>query len=395
MSHFDSICAREAQDARTTAPHVLPLYLTSSFEFESIDQGIRIFGKEEQGHVYSRFGNPTSDAVAQKLALLESYDTGLDTHAIMFSSGMAAIHALALSLLKSGEEVLTQGNLYGGTTELLTKIMSRCGIHTQMTDLTDLNSVSEVLDKNKAIRLIFFETPANPTLSCIDIEAICAMAKRHTIPVAVDNTLATPYLQRPFAFGADYIMHSTTKYLNGHGSSTAGALIGRDKAFMQTKVWETMKLVGSNTSPMEAWLVYQGMKTLPLRMERHCANAMAVAEFLSQHPHVTHVNYTGLPAHPHHQLAAKQMRAHGGLLSFELKGGLEAGIRAMRKVRFCTLAPTFGDIDTLVLHPASMSHLNVPKDLREMNGITDGLIRVSVGIEDVDDIIQDIEQAIN
>jgi len=297
--------------------------------------------------------------------------------------------------LKSGEEVLTQGNLYGGTTELLTKIMSRCGIHTQMTDLTDLNSVSEVLDKNKAIRLIFFETPANPTLSCIDIEAICAMAKRHTIPVAVDNTLATPYLQRPFAFGADYIMHSTTKYLNGHGSSTAGALIGRDKAFMQTKVWETMKLVGSNTSPMEAWLVYQGMKTLPLRMERHCANAMAVAEFLSQHPHVTHVNYTGLPAHPHHQLAAKQMRAHGGLLSFELKGGLEAGIRAMRKVRFCTLAPTFGDIDTLVLHPASMSHLNVPKDLREMNGITDGLIRVSVGIEDVDDIIQDIEQAIN
>lgn len=394
MPNFDSLCAQEIPDLRSTTPHTLPLYLTSSFAFDSIDQGIRIFDKEEPGYVYGRYGNPTCDTVAKKLALLESFGTGIESHGIMFSSGMAAIHTLALSVLKAGDKVLTQGNLYGGTTELFVKIMSRCGIETIMIDLTNLSVTEDSIKKDPAIRLIFFETPANPTLSCIDLESICELGRKYQIPVAVDNTMSTPYLQRPLVYGADFIMHSTTKYLNGHGNSVAGVLIGKDMEYMQTKVWETMKLIGTNVSPMEAWLVYQGMKTLPLRMDRHCQNAQRLAEFLSAHPNVSRVNYTGLPSHPHHALAKKQMYGHGALLSFELKGGLEAGIHAMRKIRFCVLAPTFGDIDTLILHPASMSHRSVSKELREQFDITDGLIRVSVGIENVEDIIADIEQAI-
>ncbi len=395
MEHFESLCVHETRDHVTTKPHILPLYLTSSFAFDSIDQGIRIFKKDEHGHVYGRYGNPTSDAVADKIAQLESFGTGTDSHAIMCSSGMAAIHTLVLSLLKKGDQVLTQGNLYGGTTELFTKVMSRCGIETVFCDLTKPDSVQETLETHPSVRLIYFETPANPTCRCIDLAAMCQIAQQHGIATAVDNTFATPFLQQPFRYGADFIIHSTTKYLNGHGNSIAGVIVGRDKELMRTTVWETMKLIGTNASPMEAWLVHQGLKTLPLRMERHCANAMHLAEFLSQHPNVLRVNYTGLLSHPDHALASRQMKGHGGMLSFELKGGLEAGVRAMRKIRFCTLAPTLGDVDTLILHPASMSHLNVPREIRERNGITDGLVRISVGIEHIDDILADVDQAIS
>jgi methionine-gamma-lyase len=272
--------------------------------------------------------------------------------------------------------------------------MARCGIETVMADLTNTEAVEQAL-KSQKFNLIYFETPANPTCACIDIKAICAMAKAHQIPVVVDNTFATPYLQRPFNFGADFVIHSTTKYLNGHGNSIAGVIVGKDREIMKSRVWQTLKLIGTNTSPMDAWLIHQGMKTLALRMERHSSNAMRLAAYLSGHRAVQRVNYTGLESHPHHALANAQMHGHGGMLSFELHGGLEAGIQAMRKFRFCTLAPTLGDVDTLILHPASMSHLNIPRDVREANGITDGLIRISVGVEDVKDIIADIEQAIS
>jgi methionine-gamma-lyase len=273
--------------------------------------------------------------------------------------------------------------------------MSRCGIECVIADLTDPQAVTGILSKDSAIRLVFFETPSNPMCRCIDIEALCHISRAAGIPVAVDNTFATPCLQRPLSFGADFVIHSTTKYLNGHGNGTAGILIGRDIEFMQSTVWETMKLSGVNPSPMEAWLVHQGLKTLPLRMERHCTNAMHLAQYLSTHSRVGPVNYTGLPDHPDHDLASRQMRGHGGMLSFELKGGLDAGIRAMQRVKFCVLAPTLGDIDTLILHPASMSHRNIPVEQRAHFGITDGLIRVSVGIEHADDIIADIDQAIS
>ncbi|NUQ63046.1 MAG: PLP-dependent transferase [Pirellulales bacterium] len=208
---------------------------------------------------------------------------------------------------------------------------------------------------------------------------------------AVDNTFCTPYLQQPFQYGVDFIVHSTTKYLNGHGNSIAGAIVGRDLELMKGRVWQAMKLTGTNANPWDAWLTHNGMKTLALRMDRHSANALAVAQFLENHPKVERVNYNGLPSHPDHALAKKQMRAFGGMLSFELKGGLEAGIHLMNSLRFCTLAPTLGDVDTLALHPASMSHINIPKEVRLQNGITDGLVRLSVGIENVQDIIADLE----
>lgn len=398
---IDSLTVKERPDNRTTAPHVLPIYATSSFAFEDINQGIEIFKNIESGHVYSRYANPTVDTVAAKIADLETHGLGLEAHAVMTSSGMSAISTLLLGVLKAGDKILTQGNLYGGTTELLTAVFGQFGVETVLTDLHDLNRVEAILknDSNdphyRNIRLLYCETPANPTLACVDIGALAGLAHRYGALCAIDNTFSTPLLQQPFAHGVDFIIHSTTKYLNGHGNSTAGVIVGLDKTQMRKQVWRAMKLAGANCSPFEAWLTYNGMKTLALRMDRHCSNALALARFLENHPAVERVNYPGLTSHPDHELARRQMRGgYGGMLSFELKGGLEAGIRCMNRIRFCTLAPTLGDVDTLILHPASSSHIAVPKEIREQNGITDGMIRVSVGIENVEDIIGDLEKAI-
>jgi methionine-gamma-lyase len=393
--HIDSFCVQELPDNRTTTPHVLPIYATSSFAFDDIDQGIEIFKDTEKGHVYSRYANPTVDTVAKKIAALETHFMDREATAYLTSSGMSAIATLALGILKKGDKVLSQGNLYGGTTELLTAVFGPFGVETIFTDLRNLDEVANLLRLHPDIKLIYCETPANPTLACVDIQALSDLAHLHGAWCAIDNTFATPLLQRPFELGVDFIVHSTTKYLNGHGNSMAGAVIGLDKTIMRQQVWKAMKLVGTNCSPFEAWLTHNGLKTLPLRMERHCSNALALAHFLESHPAVERVNYPGLASHPDHQLARKQMHGgFGGMLSFELKGGLEAGIRCMNRVQLCTLAPTLGDADTLILHPASMSHLNVPKELRVKNGITDGLVRVSVGIENPADIIGDIRQAI-
>jgi methionine-gamma-lyase len=394
MLHFDSLCARETPEKRTTDPHILPIYATSSFSFDSIDQGIDIFLGKEKGHVYSRYGNPTVEAVADKIAAMEAHGLGIETAALMLSSGMAAISTLAMALLKNGDKILTQGNLYGGTTELFVQIVSRFGVETIFADLRDLEGVETLLKAHPEIKLLYFETPANPTLACVDMEALTALAQKYGVQTAADNTFCTPYIQQPFRFGVDFIVHSTTKFLNGHGNSIAGALVARDVQWLREKAWKTMNLAGTNASPWEAWLVHNGMKTLNLRMDRHSQNALQLAEFLHQHPKVARVNYNGLPSHPDHQLAKKQMRQFGGMMSFELKGGLEAGLACMRKLQLCTHAPTLGDADTLVLHPATMSHRNVAPAIREQYGITDGLIRVSVGLEHIGDIVADISEAI-
>jgi len=391
---FESLCVREPHNPLTTKPHVLPLYATSSFDFEDIDQGINIFTGHEKGHVYGRYGNPTIEAVAAKIAQMEAHGLDVEPKGILMSSGMAAISTLILGTLKQGDKVLTQGNLYGGTTELFVKIFTKFGVEVVFEDLKDLTRVEDRLKSDPNIRLLYFETPANPTLACVDMNALNQLAHRYEVLTAADNTFCTPYLQQPFQFGTDFILHSTTKFLNGHGNSIAGILIGADPQRMQDQIWTAMKLVGTNCNPWDAWLVHNGMKTLNLRMDRHSFNAMAVAKFLEQQDKVERVNYNGLPSHPDHALASKQMRQFGGMLSFELKGGLEAGVRMMRQIRFCTLAPTLGDVDTLILHPASMSHLNVDKEVRLRNGITDGLIRVSVGLEAAEDIIADLQQAL-
>lgn len=395
MSHIESICAKEPHEPRTTKPHVLPIYATSSFAFETIDEGIDIFSNKKEGHGYSRYGNPTVDAVAGKIAALEAAGTGTEAAGLLFSSGQAAVATMVMGLLKSGDKILTQGNLYGGTTELFVKIFQPMGIETILTDLHDLDWVEALVKNDPAIKLLYFETPANPTLACVDIAELAGIAKRHNRLSAVDNTFATPYLQQPLRNGVDFIVHSTTKFLNGHGNSIAGALVTSHTAQMRMGggIWQAMKLAGTNCSPWEAWLVHNGLKTLAVRMDRHCENALKIASFLQNDDAVERVNYCGLPSHPDHDIAKRQMRAFGGMLSFELAGGLEAGIKFMNRIKFCTLAPTLGDVDTLILHPASMSHVNIPKEIRLTNGITDGLIRLSIGIEHADDIIEDLSQA--
>ena len=391
---FTSICVHELEEKRTTRPHTLPIYATSSFDFENIDQGMDIFSGKEKGHLYSRFANPTVDAIADKIAALESFDTGVEADAIMTSSGMAAIATLMLGVLKTGDKIVTQGNLYGGTTQLFLDILKPLGIETILVDLKNTAAVEKAIKNNPSVKMLYFESLANPSLACVDIALLTKLAHDNGMWATIDNTFTTPFLLKPFAYGVDFIIHSTTKYINGHGNSTAGVILGKDKALMKEKVFNAMKLTGTNCSPFEAWLTYNGLKTLPLRMRQHSENALHIASVLEGHPSVLKVNYPGLLSHPDHELAKKQLsNGFSGMLSFELVGGLDAGLAFMNKIKFCSLAPTMGDVDTLILHPASMSHLRIPREVRLANGITDGLIRLSVGIEDVEDILADLMQA--
>ncbi len=388
-----SLCVKELKEKRTTKPHQLPIYATSSFDFENMEEGIDIFTGKTTGHVYSRYGNPTVDTVSQKLADIEAYNTGLQAYGYLTSSGMSAISTVVLSLLKSSDSILTQGDLYGGTTEMFLKVIAQSGIKTIFTDLTIIDEVEYLLQTNRNIKLLYFETPANPTMKCIDIHHMARIAKKYGVLTCVDNTFCTPVIQQPLAMGIDFVIHSTTKYLNGHGNSIAGVIIGHDEKYKK-QVWTTLKLLGTTCNAWDAWLINNGLKTLSLRMQRHSENAMAVAEYLSNHPNVLNVNYNGLPKHPYHEVASKQMKSFGGMLSFEAAGTLKQVLAMINKLKFCSMAPTLGDVDTLVLHPATSSHINVDKTQREANGISDGLVRLSVGIEDVNDIIEDLDNAL-
>ncbi|MFI5131217.1 MAG: trans-sulfuration enzyme family protein, partial [Chitinophagales bacterium] len=258
----------------------------------------------------------------------------------------------------------------------------------------DLNKAESAIRNDPAIRMLYIETPANPTIQCVDIEALQKLAKQNNLITACDNTFATPYLQQPFRFAVDFIVHSTTKFLNGHGTAIGGILLGRDIEFMKTRAYTMAKTLGGSANPFDAFLLINGIKTLEVRMERHCHNAMEVARFLEKHRGVVKVNYTGLPNHPDHKTAMKQMRHPGAMLSFELKKGLQGGIDFMNKLQMCVRTVSLGTCDTLLSHPASMTHYSVPKEEKEKYGITDGLIRMNVGIENVQDIINDLDQAL-
>ncbi len=391
--HIDSYLSKEEKFNQTTKPHNLPIYATSSFNFETIDEGIDIFKGDKKGHVYGRYGNPTIEVIAKKIATLESFDTDLDPFAFMVSSGMAAISTLIFSELKQGDILLTQSDLYGGTTELFKRFLSKIGVETILADLGDLKKVEEILGSNPKIKMIYCETPANPTMACIDLKAIATLASSANCLTAVDNTFCTPYLQRPLSFGFDYVIHSTTKFINGHGNCISGVIIGRDKSNLN-KIWDAIKLLGTNCNPFDAWLVNNGIKTLALRMDRHSYNAFELAKRLEKLEEVKLVNYPFLESHASVEVAKKQMFQGGGMMSFELKGGIERGVQFMNAVKIPSLAPTLGDIDSLIVHPASMSHRNIEKEIRVKNGITDGLIRMSVGIENVEDLYEDLINAI-
>ena len=394
---FATLCATELprpadDEARA---HILPIYATSSFELDNLGQAIDRFSGAEPGYLYSRMGNPTTDAVADKLARLETHGTDLDAYALLCSTGMAAISTLMLGLLRRGDAVMAQGNIYGGTTNLLQQSLAPLGIELVYTDLTDLDRVEADLKANPNIKLVYFESPTNPTLTCVDIAAISTAAHRYDAYAVIDNTFSTAYLQQPLALGVDFVVYSTTKYLNGHGNSILGAIIGKDEPLMRERLTPAHRNLGTSASPFEAWLLHNGLKTLPLRLDQHCRNAQQLAEELSTHARVNQVFYPGLSTHGTHHIAARQMRQYGGMLSFDIDGGVREVEQLVDGLQLCHLTPTLGNVDTLVMHPATMSHAKVPRELRERNGITDSLVRISVGIESAADIIADVMQALD
>jgi methionine-gamma-lyase len=400
LKGFGSTCIHGGFKKEEHNAHLTPIYATSTYLFDSAEHAADIFTGAQQGYVYGRFGNPTITAVEEKIAALETFNLKnnsgepLQAKAILHASGMAALSTLFLSLLKSGDKIISHNSLYGGTQEFIDKVLPQNNIETIIGDLRDLEIAEKLISENSDAKLLYLETPANPTLQCVDVQALASLAKANGMQVAVDNTFATPYLQQPFALGADFIMHSTTKFLNGHGTAIGGILIGTDLVFMNTKATKHHRLLGSNSNAFDAFLLSNGIKTLELRMQAHCKNAEQVADFLNTHPKVAHVNYLGLETNPDYAVAKKQMRHPGALLSFELKGGIEAGKKFLNNIALCTHAVSLGTCDTLVSHPASTTHVGVPREHRIKSGITDGLIRMSVGIENIEDLIADLTKSL-
>jgi len=396
MKGFTTASLHGFHEKRLNPPHVLPIYPSSSFTFETLEESIEVFTKQKSGHVYSRYGNPTIQTVEDQLATLETLGQNQEATCLLTSSGMSAIHVILSAILKSGDALLTQKKLYGGTTELFSKVLVNQGI--QINTLKDLSEdqLDLTLQQNPAIKVIYLETPSNPTLHCIDLASVAQWAQKNGVITVLDNTFCTAFHQRGLALGMDYVIYSTTKYLNGHGNSIAGAIISTHLDFMHKKVWTQLKLSGSTCNAFDAWLIHNGLKTLELRMIRHSENALLLSRYLSTHPMVSKVYYPGLESHETYTTAIKQMQnGFGGMLSFEIKGGLASVSKVVKQLKLATYAPTLGDVDTLIMHPASSSHLNISEADRLEEGVTEGLLRVSVGIENIEDLISDFEQAMN
>ncbi len=363
-----------------------PIFQSSTFAFESADHGAGIFAGTETGYFYTRLGNPTQHALEVEMAYLEQGEA-----ALALGSGMAAAATAVLTCCAAGDHIVAGDTLYGGTHQLFTQSLPRLGIKVTEVDARDPQNFARALTRRT--RLIYLETPANPTLVLTDIAAVCAIARRAGIPVLVDNTFCTPYYQSPLALGADVVLHSATKYIGGHGDTVAGILVGRADWIKKAR-FEVLRDLGGIISPFNAWLLLRGLKTLPVRMDRHSDNAMEVANFLSYHPKVAQVIYPGLRTHPQHELARRQQRGFGGMISFLVDGGRAAGKIVMDSVELCTLAVSLGDVDTLIEHPATMTHSTYSEAELKKVGIDPAMIRLSVGLENVDDIVADLRQAL-
>ena len=366
----------------------MPIYQTSTFIFDSAEQGGRRFALEEAGYIYTRLGNPTTTVLENKIAALEEGEAAVAT-----SSGMGAISSTLWTVLKAGDHVVTDKTLYGCTFALMCHGLTRFGIEVTFVDTSNLDEVKNAMKKNT--RVVYLETPANPNLKIVDLEALSKLA--HTNPntlVIVDNTFATPYMQKPLKLGADIVVHSVTKYINGHGDVIAGLVITNKALADQIRFVGLKDMTGAVLGPQDAYYIIRGMKTFEIRMERHCKNARKVVEFLNNHPKIERVYYPGLETHPGYEIAKKQMKDFGAMISFELKGGFEAGKTLLNSLKLCSLAVSLGDTETLIQHPASMTHSPYTKEEREAAGITDGLVRLSVGLENVEDIIADLEHGL-
>ena len=400
---ISTLVTHVGEDDNPHHTHVTPIYQTSTFNFPDVATGAGIVARTTPGFYYTRLGNPNLEQLARKIALLEGLDLirrrpDADPESLVagqvFASGMAAITAVLLSQLKAGDTVIAQEAAYSATFTFLKEIAPGLGIQVVWVRDTSQAGWEAAFIAHPDARLAYAETPANPTMAMVDLKMVAEIAHHYGAWLAVDNTFATPYCQRPLSLGADITIHSTTKFLSGHGALTGGAVVSSHPEYIQKSLHMYVKVMGGIPSPFDSWLANLGLKTFELRMQRHCENTLQVAQFLATHPAVATVYFPGLESDPGHEIAKRQMSAFGAMLSFELKGGMQAGIRMMERVKLATLAVSLGNVDTLIEHPASMTHGPVRREDRLNQGITDGLVRLSVGIENLPDILADLEQAL-
>ncbi len=383
--HFETLAIRTQVPRSPQREHAVPLYLTSSFVFDSAEHGAALFSGEQEGNLYSRFSNPNTDEFIEKLRLLEGADVGIAT-----ASGMAAVYVALAALLQAGDHVVASSAIFGNSLHIITDILPRYGIDYTLAQVDDPASWQAAVRPDT--RLLFVETPANPTLRIADLAFLGKLCREHDIIMVVDNCFATPYLQQPIRFGADLVVHSATKYLDGQGRVLGGAVLGRAQYVEQC--YNYLRRTGASLSPFNAWVLSKSLETLSLRMDRHCDNAEKLAAYLQQHPEIETVVYPHLPDNPQYELARRQMSRGGGLVGCELRGGSARGARFLNALQLHSLTANLGDTRSIATHPASTTHARISPEERQAAGITPGFIRFSVGLEHIDDIIADIEQAI-
>lgn len=386
QSGFATNCVHAGRNPDQFGALVTPIYQTSTFEYPTTEAAAEDFADLSTGFAYSRLTNPSLDVLERKLAALEHGARG-----VAFASGMGAIAGTLVSLVSAGDHIVCSKTLYSGTNHLINSALARFGVEVSAVETSDLRAVEAAIRPNT--KLIYFETPANPTMEITDIAGIVAIAKKHGLMTVSDNTFASPYLTNPLDFGVDVVVHSCTKYICGHGDVIAGAAVAKELDVANQIRLEGLMHFGAVMAPNTAFLLERGLKTLGIRMEQHCKNALAVASWLEKQPWVASVRYPYLPSDPSYALARTQMRGGSGVVTFDVAAGLEAGKALMNHLKICTIAVSLGDCETLVEHPASMTHTMVDKEERLAEGITDGLIRMSVGLEDAEDLIADLDQA--
>lgn len=384
---FQTKCVHAGIDEYEFGSVVPPIYQTSTFKFKSAQHGASLFAGEEKGYIYTRMLNPTIQAMEDAIAELEGGHKALGC-----GSGMAAVHTIFASLLQAGDHIICSAAVYGPTTTLLNTIMKKYGVETTFVDTSVVKNVTDAFKSNT--KVVYLETPGNPTLCISDIRGISEVAHKNNAKVVVDNTFMSPALQNPLLLGADVVMHSLTKFLNGHADVVGGIIVVKDEdAYISFR--KTLNQLGGVIDPFNSFLVHRGLKTLAIRMERHCENAQIIAEWLEKHPLIKSIKFPGLKSHPQYQLGLALHRGPGGMITFELEGGFEAGQVMMNSVKLCQLAVSLGGVESLIQHPASMTHFSMGKEARLAGGISEGLVRLSVGIENVKDIKNDLEQALN
>ena len=384
--NFETDAIRSQSERSDFREHSTPLYLTSSFVFDDAEQARALFADEIAGNIYTRFSNPNNTEFIEKLCLLEGTEDGIAT-----SSGMAAMYISMASLLKSGDHVLASRSVFGSTHQILNVLFPRWNITHTYADLSDPSSWESKIQPNT--KMIFVETPSNPALDIIDLEWLGKLAEKHKLILNVDNCFATPYLQNPTKWGAHLVTHSATKYIDGQGRVIGGAVLGKKELIKEVRFFA--RHTGPSMSPFNAWVLSKSLETLAVRMERHCANALALAQWLEKNNNVEYVKYPFLPSHPQHALAQKQMRSGGGMVTFEIKGGVDGGRKFLNSLKMISHSANLGDTRSIATHPASTTHSKLTDAERAAVGITPGLIRISVGLENIEDIISDIKQAMN